>query len=199
MVGFWRNGTVDVSAQTMFNFVQSLGAEPVPGSFSPLLIQIDLGTRDVKVSFSGDITEGDFGVEHFAYQMQTQPGPWIVGSTIIPGTVGGFQDRGSYYNFASDAFHPFSDASYTVVPTEKYNASTGLLNAVGPDVVTTPDGGIYYYYDNSLGDLRLTETPEPSYLACNSLLICFAILARRFRKRHMTALPAQNPDPAKLV
>jgi PEP-CTERM motif len=194
-LGAWgvsgQTGTVTVPVATMEALVVGDGSTSVPGSVTPLTIEINLATLVVqRITFSGRLTGTVLGDVDFEYVLQSNPGPWTLPSgVVVPGALGGFSP---VFNvgpvpqidgFTSELF-PAPGVPYTIVPTENYDPSTGLFNAVGPNRAVTSVAGTVFFFDQAFGDLRLTEVeravPEPAslFLLGAGLILCTAAIRR---------------------
>jgi PEP-CTERM motif len=194
-LGSWsvsgQTGTVTIPVATMEALIVGDGSIPVPGSVTPLTIEINRTTLAIeRIIFSGRLTETVLGDVDFEYALQSTPGPWTLPSgVVVPGAAGGFRP---VFNvgpvpeidgFTSELF-PAPGTPYTIVPTENYDLSTGLFNAVGPNRAVTSVAGTVFFFDQAFGDLRLTEVekavPEPGSMVLFGLglLLCTAAIRR---------------------
>lgn len=136
-------GTVTVAPSAVEIAVTGLfpAVTPIPGSFSPYVIHIDIASLQVtSASLSGMVDAGSFGVLTL-----TQSGS----STATAGfrfiTIGG-QSLPQFCDTGADC---------TIVPGRPFAPTTGTINAVGR-IAASPLGLEFF---NPFGDLRFSESP----------------------------------------
>jgi hypothetical protein len=141
--------------------LRTQGLPPIPGSFTPVVIQIDLGD----LGASSQTASGAF-----------QSGGLLAGFTQNPlgsDTLAGHASSESVPIFCTSQAQidqlcqivpSFCGLTCEIVPGAAYDPATGKLNLVGSEDVQGCDGSICFgpfTYFSQHGDLRLTEAPAP--------------------------------------
>jgi len=156
-------GTLTISAATHEALRSGGGWTPVPDSFDPIVIQIDLTTLEATSAPAfGAIETGNVGLAF------TQN---VLDSTAVVAYIGPDVDPFICTSQAQvDALCPIAPqfCGQFCIPAagSAYDEDTGLLNLVGSETQTACDGGQCfgpYDFFTAAGDLRLTEAavPEP--------------------------------------
>ena len=120
--------------------------QPIPGSFTNFVIEIDLATREaVVLPFSMTFFHSNGNFSFHTSSLETTATGGFIFSTV----------------FCTQPSTPFGPCSF--VPGAPYDPTTGTLNAIGPySVPFDPEGGgpVPDQFSGD-GDLRLSEVPEP--------------------------------------
>ena len=169
-------GTVTISAATHEQMRSGESFPPVPNSFTPFVIQIDL----TGLTATSQVASGAFasGVHSFSFVQQ------VLATTTSGGFVG--PDLPPLFCTSQqqlDELCPieplFCGQTCTLVPGSAYNPANGKVNLIGREAVTACDGicsGPFDYFATH-GDLRLTELPVIPALPAPGGVLLFGLLA----------------------
>lgn len=136
------------------------GLLPVPGSYTPIVIEIDLATG-AATSQPASGAQADAG-QTFSFALSAL-------STAAPAGFVGPQFPPLFCTSQQEidnlcpSFPPICGKTCTLVPGAPYNAATGKLDLVGSETQQGCDGtfcqGPFTFFSTQ-GDLRLSEGPE---------------------------------------
>ncbi len=142
-------GRIVVAGTSLETLYQGFTFPPVPGSFSDLVVEIDLATLEVVVEPLNLVFRHSTGV-NFGF----------VGNGLDSTAIGGVFDLFS----AVFCTTSIPESACSPIPGAPYDPATGTLNAIGSyDVPFNPEdptGFVPPLFDTH-GDLRLSEVPEP--------------------------------------
>jgi hypothetical protein len=138
------------------------GLIPVPGSFSDLVVTVDIATGNAADPVSGILDPLGDKEGEFLQEVNTTGGPYSSGLGSIPGSVTGFDTVSSFGGnldlFCTDQFSQLGGSACGLgplgsafVPSSPYDPSTGLVNMTGPLTLGT---SVVF---STLGDARLLE------------------------------------------
>jgi hypothetical protein len=175
-------GTLTISAETHEQMRSGGALPPVSGSFTPIVIQIDLGS----LAATSQVASGAFASGPVSASFTQQ--------ALGTATAGGFAGPSVPPLFCTSqaqidqlcAFVPsFCGQTCTLVPGSAYDTATGRVNLIGRETEYGCDGSICFGpfdYFTQRGDLRLSEGAEiPALpgLAAGALALLLAACARR--------------------
>ena len=188
-------GTLVISAET-HAAMRAGFLEPVPGSFTPIAIEIDLATRvATSQSASGALASGQLSMSFTQNPLASDAVLGFVGPDIGPIPCASQQQVDDLC-----AITPlFCGKTCTLVPGAGYDPASGKLNLVGTETQSGCDGGVCggpFELFTGRGDLRLSEAPPVPTLGPSALaLLAAAMLAvgawasRAARRRPRPSIP----------
>jgi len=170
-------GTLVISAET-HAAMRAGFLQPVPDTFTPLVIEIDLSTRHAtSQSASGALASGPISESFTQNPLASDAVLGFIGPNVAPFPCTSQQDVDNLC-----AIIPlFCGKTCTLVPGAAYDPATGKLNLVGTETQSGCDGsmcqGPFTLFTNR-GDLRLTEPALVPTLGPPALaLLAAALLA----------------------
>ena len=170
--------------------------EPIPGTFTPFVIEIHLGDLSAaSQSASGALQSGGllFGFTQNPLGTDTLAG-YMSGETNVPGFCTSQQEIDDLCRIDPT----YCNITCEIVPGAAYSPATGKLNLVGSESVQGCDGpfcfGPFLFFGKN-GDLRLSEVaavpalpaPGPGILAAFLLLAGLAALTGAARRQGVAA------------
>ena len=180
-----NTGTLTISIAT-HEQMRTDGFTPVPGTFTPLVFEIDRTTLQATSQVaSGALGSGQAG---FSFTQQ------VLGTTTTAGFMGPsvpplFCTSQAQVDQICMFVPSFCGQTCTIVPGSAYDPGTGEVNLVGRETQTGCDGGMCqgpFDFFTERGDLRLTEGAEVPVLPGLAPLALFALLVaggRALRRR----------------
>jgi hypothetical protein len=162
-------GRVEVSAAAHGDArarLEGLGYAPVPDSFGPLVVEIDLGTLEAtSPATSGALTNG---TQSLGFDTRA------LGTTTLAGVISNsplFCTSQAYVDFLCTIVPSYCGQTCTIVPGAPYDPASGKINLVGSESAQGCDGSICFGpFENfaRTGDLRLMETFVPPVPAASA-------------------------------
>jgi hypothetical protein len=156
-----NTGTLTVSAATHEQMrTQGTSFLPVPDTFTPIAVQIDLTNLEATSPMAGGVMSDGALVLSFSQNM--------LGTTTTAGYMGPsapplFCTSQAEVDMACMFFPIFCGQSCILVPGDAYDPGTGKVNLVGRETQTGCDGSFCdgpFDFFTQRGDLRLTEAAE---------------------------------------
>ena len=153
---------------------------PVPGTFTPIVIQIDLTTLSAtSQAASGILQNGNIGMAFTQNPLSTEATAGYISGGDIPGPH--FCTSQAEVDQACLTIPAFCSATCVLVPGALYDVGTGTVNLVGSEQQEGCDGAICsgpFFFFSERGDLRLTEpaVAEVPTLGRGPLFICTLLL-----------------------
>lgn len=174
-----NTGTVTISVETHETMRSGLlGMLPVPGSFTPIVIEIDLTTLEAtSPPASGALENPPLSFDFTQNTLDTTATLGFVGPNTAPVACTSQQQ----IDDVCALFGIFCGKVCTLVPGSGYDPVRGELNLVGSETQVGCDGApcdppIDVF--TGRGDLRLSEvTPVPSLSPVGGLTLLLALLA----------------------
>lgn len=187
-------GRIEMSAETHGEARaagEGLGYEPYPGSFSPLVVEIDQATLEA----TSEPTAGGLVNEPLSFGFETR----ALDTTATAGFIG--PDFGNFFCTSQQqiddlcpSFPLICGKTCTLVPGAPFDPITGKLNLVGSESQQGCDGGFCqgpFEVFAKTGDLLVTELPaapvpaasQPLRAGIALLVASFGALALRRRRR----------------
>jgi hypothetical protein len=158
-------GTIRVAGGNFEDLISTLfaseGLVPVSGSFSDLVITVDLATGNASDPVTGTLDPSGSFPGAFLLDLNTTGGPYASAIGPIPGTTTGFDLALGSPLFCTDAFSPLGGSacglgeagSAADIPASPYDPETGLIHMTGP--VSLGNGAAVLF--SVLGDQRWYE------------------------------------------
>lgn len=150
-------GTLRISAATHEAMRSGASWTPVPGSFDPIVIQIDLTTLEATSQpASGALESGNIGLSFTQNALDTSAIVAYIGPDVDPFICTSQAEVDALCPIAPQ----FCGQVCIPVPGSGYDPATGRLNLVGSETQTACDGGQCFGpfdFFASGGDLRLRE------------------------------------------
>jgi hypothetical protein len=182
-------GTLTVDPQT-FSQLEPIGIAPVPGSFTPFVIQIDLATRHATSSTaSGSYAGGGQSQSFTLHPLASNATLGFAGPSVPPLPCVSQQQVDTWCQVVPI----FCGQTCTLVPGSAYDASSGRVNLVGSETVSGCDGSFCqgpFDFFTGRGDLRLTEEfvpPVPALTQAGAITLAFllatSVLVATHRRR----------------
>jgi hypothetical protein len=172
-------GTLVISAET-HAAMRAGFLEPVPGSFTPIEIEIDLATRHATSgSASGALASGPISMTFTQNPLASDAVLGFVGPDIGPIPCTSQQQVDDFCAI----FPLFCGKICTLVPGAAFDPATGKLNLVGTETQSGCDGSLCdgpFTLFTGQGDLRLREpfvAPVPALSPPATALLAAALLA----------------------
>jgi hypothetical protein len=174
-------GTLVISAATHESMYAGYYPAPVPGSFTPIVIEIDLATRHATSQVaSGGFLSGQVSGGFTQGVLQSNAVVGVIVSGVPPFTCA----SQAQVDFLCTIAPQFCGKTCSLVSGSAYDPATGKVNLVGSRTESGCDGGICqgpFTYFTSRGDLRLSEPffppPVPALTPSATALLLGAILA----------------------
>ena len=175
-----NTGTLTISAAT-HEQMRSGGLDPVPGTFTPILIEIDLTSLEASSPIaSGALASGGIS---FSFVQQA------LGSTTTGGFAGPsvpplFCSSQAQIDQICQSVPSFCGQTCTLVPGSAYDPVSGRVNLVGRETQSGCDGSLCqgpFDFFTPRGDLRLTEAAEIPALPGLTAVALFGLLAASAR------------------
>ena len=167
------------------------GIPPVPGSFTPIVIQIDLATHAASSQSAGGAQAGGGQTFSFSLSALSTSGPaGFVGPTFPPL----FCTSQQQVNDLCPVFPPICGKTCTLVPGSPYDPGTGKLNLVGSETQQGCDGSLCqgpFTFFTGFGDLRVFEpdvVPALPWPAAALLALLLAVAVALRIRPHADAL-----------
>lgn len=174
-----NTGTVTISAAT-HEQMRTAGTSfvPVPASFTPIVVAMDLTTREATSQVaSGAMVSGQLG---FAFTQQ------VLGTTATAGYASGgnapaplFCTSQAQVDQWCQIVPQLCGMTCNLVPGNEYDLATGEINLVGRETQQGCDGGMCqgpFDMFTPRGDLRLTETAAVPALPGLAPLVLLGLL-----------------------
>jgi len=173
-------GTLVISAATHEAMYAGNIPAPVPGSFTPIVIEIDLATRHATSQVaSGGFASGQLTGSFSQGVLQSDAVVGVIVSGVPPFTCTSQAQVDLLCSFAPQ----FCGKTCSLVSGSAYDPATGKLNLVGSETQSGCDGGLCqgpFTFFTPRGDLRLSEPFAPAVPALApwaTALLLGAILA----------------------
>jgi hypothetical protein len=181
-------GTLVISAATHQSMYAGSFPAPVPGSFTPIVIAIDLATHHAASQVaSGSFASGPVTGSFTQGVLRSDSVVGVIVSGVPPFTCASQAQVDSLCPFAPQ----FCGKTCSFVSGSAYVQGTGKLNLVGSESQSGCDGGLCqgpFTFFTPRGDLRLSEpfTPAVPTLApwAVALLLAALLVAERMASRH---------------
>jgi hypothetical protein len=184
-------GTLVISAATHEAMWAGYFPAPVPGSFAPIVIEIDITTRHaVSQATSGSFASGQLGEGFNQGPLRSDATQGVVVAGVPPFTC----TSQAQVDMICTFFPQFCGKTCSFVVGSAYDPASGKVNLVGSESRTGCDGGVCqgpFTFFTPRGDLRLTEEFSPAVPALAPLatalllatltLAALAALQRRAR------------------
>ena len=182
-----NTGTLTISTATHEQMRTENGFTPVPDTFTPIVVEIDVTTLEATSQpANGVLVSGPLALSFIQQALGTTATAGYAGPAAPPL----FCTSQAQVDMACMFFPVFCGQTCILVPGNAYDPSTGKINLVGRETQTGCDGtfcdGPFDFF-STRGDLRLTEAPEiPALpglapLALLGLLAAAACPVRRHR------------------
>ena len=201
-------GTLTVDPQTFSQF-EPIAIPPVPGSFTPFVIQIDLATKHA----TSQAASGTYAAGGQSQSFTLHP---LASNATLGFTGPGIPPLPCVSQQQVDAWCPivpmFCGKTCTLVSGSAYDASSGEVNLVGSETLSGCDGSFCqgpFDFFSGRGDLRLTEELAPPIPALSqpgkltlAWLLAAAVLVGARRSRAAPAIRgmtgnARPPGPGR--
>jgi hypothetical protein len=181
-------GTITIPIASHEQMRDNGGLPPVPGTYTPLVIHIDLSD----LSASSESASGTVGVGSLFQSFLMHP----LGSDTLAGHFSNqntplFCTSQADVDAACQQTPSLCGQTCVIVPGAAYDPVTGKLNMVGAETISGCDGSLCigpFVFFSQHGDLRFTEAPAPvipalgasaSALLAACLLIAGCVHGRR--------------------
>jgi hypothetical protein len=172
-------GTLTISAET-HAATRTGFYDPVPGTFTPIAIEIDLATRHAtSSSASGALENGPHSLTFTQNPLASDAVLGFVGPDVGPLACTSQQQVDDACTFLPI----FCGQTCTLVSGAAYDPATGRINLVGTETASGCDGSFCegpYDFFTGQGDLRLSEPIAPAVPALGppaAALLAAALLA----------------------
>ena len=173
-------GTLTISAAT-HEQMRPEGLAPVPGTFTPIVVHIDLTTlQATSQSASGQMADGGLT---FGFT-QNPLGTTTAGGFMTPTVPPLFCASQAQVDQLCSFVPSFCGKTCSLVPGSAYDPATGRVNLIGSETQSGCDGGLCqgpFDMFTPRGDLRLTEAAEIPALPGVAAIALFALLAASAR------------------
>jgi hypothetical protein len=166
------------------------GLPPIPGTFTPLVIHIDLATHAAtSEAASGAQSQGQLGFSFTLHPLSTVGPAGFIGPTLPPL----FCTSQQQVDDLCPVFPPICGETCTLVPGSAYDPGTGKVNLVGSETQQGCDGGVCqgpFVLFTRFGDLRLLEATEvpalpwPAAMLLALLLLAAVAVSTRIPRAH---------------
>jgi len=155
-------GSVVISAATHEAMYAGYIPAPVPGSFTPIVIEIDLATQQAASQVaSGGFASGPLTESFSQGVLRSDTTIGVIVSGVPPFTC----TSQAQVDFLCTIAPQFCGKTCSFVAGSAYSQATGKLNLVGTETRTGCDGGLCegpYTFFTPRGDLRLSEVFTPA-------------------------------------
>jgi hypothetical protein len=176
-----NTGTLTISAATHAQMRAENGWEPLPGYFTPIVLQLDRTTLQASSQVASGVLASGPLVLGFTQQAlgSTTPGGFA-GPSVPPFFCTSQADIDLFCMFMPT----FCGKTCTLVPGSAYDPASGRVNLIGIESQSGCDGSFCqgpFDYFTQRGDLRLTEAAEIPALPGFAALALAAVLAASAR------------------
>jgi hypothetical protein len=175
-----NTGTLTISAAT-HEQMRSGGLDPVPGTFTPIVITIDLVTLGAtSQAASGQLTSGGLVFNFYQQALGTATTGGFAGPSVPPL----FCTSQAQIDQICQIVPSFCGQTCTLVPGHAYDPATGRVNLIGPETQSGCDGTVCqgpFDMFTPRGDLRVTEAADVPALPGFAAIALFALLAASAR------------------
>jgi hypothetical protein len=179
-----NTGTLTISAATHEQMRPEL-LLPVPGTFTPIVFQIDLTTlQATSQPAGGQMTDGSLSFTFSQGPLGTTTTGGFAGPSVPPLFCTSQAQIDQICTFVPS----FCGQTCTLVPGHAYDPASGRVNLIGRETQSGCDGSICqgpFDMFTPRGDLRVTEAAEIPALPGVAAIALFALLAASARRLHM--------------